>query len=212
MFCECENIVVRRDRTVVLDIERLAIESGSITTVLGANGAGKTTLLEVLALLRPAAGQLRLWGKPARANDRTLRPSVVMVMHPGYLFRGSVWNNVLYGLRPRHIPRREAQRRAAEALEMVGLGNFARRNVAKLSAGERQRVNLARAIATEPKALLLDEPGANVDAATVELIGELFKRLRDERGTTIVQASPAASRLHDASDTTIQLTDGHIAT
>ncbi len=212
MFCECENIVVRRDRTVVLDIERLAIESGSITTVFGPNGAGKTTLLEVLSLLRPAAGQLHLWGKPARTNDRTLQRSVVMVMHPGYLFRGSVWDNVLYGLRPRHISRREAQRRAAEAMEMVGLKNFARRNVAKLSAGERQRVNLARAIATKPKALLLDEPGANVDAETVKLIGELFKRLRDEQGTTIVQASPAASCLHDASDATIQLTDGHIAT
>ena len=210
MFCECENLVVRRDKAVVLDVERLAIKDGCITTILGPNGAGKTTLLEVLALLRPAAGQLRLWGKPTKASDLRVQRTVVMAMHPAFLFRGLVWDNVLYGLRARGVAHHDATEQATEALEMVGLASFHRRHVAKLSAGERQRVNLARAIATGAKAMLLDEPAANVDAENVELIGDLFRRLRDERGITIVQASPAANCLQDLSDTIIELTGGRI--
>ncbi|MHC4717320.1 MAG: ATP-binding cassette domain-containing protein, partial [Planctomycetota bacterium] len=181
MFCECSHIRVRRGRAVVLDVDRLEIPDGRVTAVVGPNGSGKTTLLEVLALLRRHRGELRLWGQPARRGDRALQRRVVMVMHPGYLFRGSVWDNVLYGPRARGMDRRGASARADEALKMVGLPGFADRRARDLSAGERQRVNLARAIAVGADALLLDEPAANVDARSVQVIGDLLARLRHER-------------------------------
>ena len=207
MFCSCRNIQVRFGSQTVLDVDRLDLEAGRITAVVGPNGAGKTMLLEVLALLkRPDAGTLTLWGRP---SDQADRRSVVMTMHPGYMFRGSVGRNVRYGLRARGEGRVAARQRAREALELVGLGDFARRNVAGLSAGERQRVNLARAIALAPRALLLDEPTANVDTQAVAFVASALSRLRDD-GTTIVHVSPVDSVLADITERTIMLDRGRI--
>jgi len=209
MFCECRDIRVRYGRSVVLDIDRLEIPDGRITGVVGLNGAGKTTLLEVISLLRrPTWGELRLWGRPADGHAAGLRGDVVLVMHPGYLFRGGVWGNVLYGLKARGIRGAAAEARATEALRHVGMAGFARRDAAHLSAGERQRVNLARAIAIAPRAILLDEPTANVDCQTVEVIRRLLRELRDERGMTIVHTSPAGSALAEITDHFIELRNG----
>jgi len=207
MFCSCRNIQVRFGRQTVLDVERLDIEAGQTTAVVGPNGAGKTTLLEVLALLkRPDAGTLTLWDRP---GDHADRRSVVMTTHPGYMFRGSVGRNVRYGLRARGEGRTEARQQAQEALKLVGLGDFAKRNVAGLSAGERQRVNLARAIALAPRALLLDEPTANVDTQAVAIVASALSHLRDG-GTTIVHVSPIDSVLADITERTVLLDGGRI--
>ncbi len=211
MFCECCDIIVRYGRAVVLDVKRLVVPAGRITGIVGPNGAGKTTLLEVMALLRrPSRGRVSLWGQPARDAGPKLRREVVMVMHPGYMFRGSVLQNVMYGLKARGIERKAAAIRAGEALDMVGLAEFARRDVVGLSAGERQRVNLARAIAVQPRAILLDEPTANVDSQTVEVVGGLLVRLRDQQETTIVYASPGHNQLHDVTDQVIELAAGRV--
>ena len=211
MFCQCHNLQVRYGRTVVLDLEELVIPDGRITGIVGPNGAGKTTLLEVMALLRrPTRGQLTLWGQPARRDDRKLQRKVVMVMHAGYMFRGSVLDNVLFGLKARGLSRTQAKLRAAEALEVVDLSEFARRDAAELSAGQRQRVNLARAIAIQPRAILLDEPSANVDARTVDIICALLRRLRDQRATTIVHTCPVGYQLREVTDQFVELTNGHV--
>ncbi|KPJ72585.1 MAG: hypothetical protein AMS14_07495 [Planctomycetes bacterium DG_20] len=211
MFCECEDILVRFGRAVALNVPHLAIPAGRITAVVGPNGAGKTTLLEVMALLRrPHRGRVKLWGRLARPGERALRRRAVMVMHPGYLFRGSVWSNVTYGLRARGVGRREAAARAADALREVGLPDLAHRKAAELSSGERQRVNLARAIAIAPEAILLDEPTANVDSRTVADICALLRRLRDEHGTTIVYASPAENGIEVITDRLIELAGGRV--
>ena len=211
MFCECRDVQVSYGSTIVLDAEHLAIPARLTTAVVGHNGSGKTTLLEVLALLRtPTRGTLTIWGKPADTVGRELRGGIVMVMHPGYLFRGTVWDNVLYGLRARKVGRKESWRRAAEALEMVDLASFARRDVGELSAGERQRVNLARAIVIRPRALLLDEPTANVDTQSVAVIHNIVQHLRDERGTTIIHTSPADNELEDVTDHTVELVEGRV--
>jgi len=211
MFCECRNLTVRRGPALVLDMERLGIRAGRITAVVGPNGAGKTTLLEVLALLRrPTSGQLKLWGRPASPDDRELRRKVVMVMHPGYMFRGSVWRNLMYGLKARGLRGKEARSRAAEALKMVALAGFAHRHAADLSAGERQRVNLARALAIGPEAILLDEPAANVDTRTVEVVRELLTRLRDDRNVTIIHTSPGDSQLRAIADQVVRLEAGKV--
>ena len=206
MFCEGSDILVTFGSTVALDRKRLAIPAGKITAVVGPNGSGKTTLLEVIGLLRrPSRGRLSLWGQPARFGDGQLQRKMVLVMHPGYLFRGSVLGNVTYGLRARGVVRRAAAARAREALAKVGLEGFAHRRSTALSAGERQRVNLARALAIAPEAVLLDEPTANVDTQTVELVRDLLRRLRDEQGTTIVHTRPAATGMKGVTDHVVEL-------
>jgi len=206
----CELIDVRKSYAgqVVLDIPRLEFEAGRISAVVGPNGSGKTTLLQIAALLlRPDSGLVRLWDKPAGCSDRRLRETVVMVMHPGLMFRGTVGSNVLYGLRARGVSRTEARRRAGAALEAVGMSAFARRSPMGLSAGERQRVNLARAIALKPKALLLDEPMANVDTTCVQVVQRVLAELRGE-GATIVHTSPATNGLEPVTDDVVHLKSG----
>lgn len=206
MFCECRNIIVRYGRSVALEMESLSIEAGRITAVVGPNGAGKTTLLEVMALLRrPDSGTLRLWGSKVAALDKHLQRQIVMVMHPGYLFRGTVWSNVMYALKARGVGRRRGVMKAGEALAMVGISRLAGRDVGGLSAGERQRLNLARMIALDPRAVLLDEPDANVDSETVAAIRHLICRLRDERGTSVIYTAPADIQFHDVTDQVITL-------
>ncbi|MCK4849887.1 MAG: ATP-binding cassette domain-containing protein, partial [Phycisphaerae bacterium] len=125
-------------------------------------------------------------------------------------FRGSVRDNVMYPLKARGLRHKKAKIRAAKALQIVDLSEFARHDVAGLSAGQRQRVNLARAIAIAPQAILLDEPSANVDSQTVEIICNLLCRLRDEQATTIVHTCPANSRLRQITDQFVELTDGQV--
>jgi ABC-type multidrug transport system ATPase subunit len=93
---------------------------------------------------------------------------------------------------------------------MVGMSDFAHRNVVDLSAGERQRVNLARAVAIGPEAVLLDEPSANVDTRTVALIRNLLRRLSQEQGTTVIHTSPGNSQLHDIADRVVYIEAGRI--
>jgi len=211
VFCECRDILVRRGRRVVLEAGELVIPAGRITSVVGPNGAGKTTLLEVIALLRRVArGSVRLWGRPARPGDRQLQHRMVMVMHPGCMFRGTVWDNMMYGLKARGIARLEARGRAREALARVGLPHLAGRDAQALSSGERQRLNLARAIALRPAAMLLDEPTANVDGQTVAVIRELLAALRDGQGTTIVHTTPSGNGLGEISDGVVELDGGKV--
>ena len=212
MFFECKDLRHRYESRMVLDLDSLALRAGEITALVGPNGAGKTTLLEIIALLRkPRQGQLRHWGQPSSAKDRDLQRSIVMVMHPGYLFRGAVRPNVLYGLRARGVPRQSRRRRADEALEMLGLSELADEDVTKLSAGQRQRVNVARAIALRPRALLLDEPTANTDTRANEQIGEVLLWLRRKAGATIVHTSPHHNRLEAITDHVVALEAGKLA-
>ena len=202
--------MVRYNGRIVLDVRELGFPKEEIIAVVGPNGAGKTTLLEVMAMLRrPNRGQLRLWGKPAKLNDRQVQRTVVMVMHSGYMFGRRVWDNVNYGLKARGVRAKEARIRVAEALKMLDLSALAQRDVDSLSAGERQKVNLARAIAVRPDALLLDEPTANTDSQVSALISDLLIQLR-ERGTTIVHTSPAPSKLLKISDRIIELKNGQV--
>jgi tungstate transport system ATP-binding protein len=138
------------------------------TVVLGPNGAGKSTLLRLIhGLLHPSAGTLR-WPRPL---------SQAMVFQRPVMLRTTALANVMYGLRSRAMPRSESERRAAAALDRVGLAHLAQRPARLLSGGEQQRVALARAWALEPELLILDEPTASLDPASsreVErIIGEI---------------------------------------
>lgn len=193
-----------RPRTV-LDISALDLQAGKITAIIGTNGAGKTTLLEILAGLRKQSqGTVLL---KASAGDSA---TTVMAMHPGYMFHGSVRRNVSFGLRAGNWPGGQISQRTDEMLQLFGLADLARHDARKLSAGQKQRVNLARAIAVRPQVLLIDEPISNLDSQSVELVAKAMAGLRDA-GRTIIYAAPAAGELTAITDRTIRLESGKVA-
>jgi tungstate transport system ATP-binding protein len=175
------------DRTVLSNVS-LDIAAGEVFAVYGPNGAGKSTLLRLLSLLeRPAEGEVVVNGiAPFRANLLALRREVVLVFQQPRLFSRSVLGNVMAGLRWRGLDRVEAARRAAWALERVGLGGFERRSAAKLSGGEAQLVSLARALAVRPSVLCLDEPTSDLDPRRSAQIEEIIRATNEELGTSVL--------------------------
>jgi len=176
----------------VLALDALTIREGARLAVVGPNGAGKSTLLRLLAFVdRPAAGSLTLEGRrvESAAARRAARRRVTMVEQRPYLFRGSVLENVAYGLRARGIRGAGAAERANDALGRLRLKELAGRDARALSDGEVQRVAVARALAVEPVAVLLDEPVSGADRAAQHALFEALAEEQSRRPLTIVFAS-----------------------
>lgn len=175
-----------------LHVEHLALEPGRIYILSGPNGAGKSTLLHTLALLsRPRRGVIRFgeeavtWGG---SQLRRLRRRVTLVHQTPYLFSGSIQHNLAMGLSLRGIRGYEQRRRIEQSLTAVGLSDFAKRPARELSGGETRRVALARALALYPDILLLDEPTANLDSATIATFEDVIQIL-PAQGITVVMSS-----------------------
>jgi molybdate transport system ATP-binding protein len=172
----------------------LEAEPGSTTVLLGPNGAGKTTLLRVLAGLRPLdAGRVTVDGEVL--DDPVAGAWVPVERRPiGFVFQDhalfphlSALENVAFGLRVRGVARREARRRALAWLERVGVASHAEARPRALSGGQAQRLALARALAPEPRVLLLDEPLAALDvSARIETRRELRRHLGAHDGARVV--------------------------
>ncbi|MFG1358755.1 ABC transporter ATP-binding protein [Xanthobacter pseudotagetidis] len=159
----------------------LAVAAGETLVLLGPSGCGKTTLLRIIAGLEsPDAGGRVLFDGTEVTTLPIERRNVGMVFQSYALFPNmNVLENVAYGLRVRGVGRAERERMARAVLEMMRIEALAERRVTQLSGGQRQRVALARALAVRPKAILLDEPMAALDAALREhLRGEIDALLR----------------------------------
>ncbi len=188
---EVRGVLGERGGRVLFREVGFDVRPGEVLAIRGPNGSGKTTLLEVLALVRSVgAGLLRLDGQPASRGDLVMRRRITLVSRPALLFRGTVIRNVAYGLRVRGVARREARDRAREALGRVGAEGLADRRSRELSAGERQRVALARGLAIAPRVLLLDEPTAHLDADGVDRVAGALASLQREGRTVIIVATP----------------------
>jgi iron complex transport system ATP-binding protein len=171
----------------------LSVEPVSLTALIGSNGSGKSTLIRLLAgLLRPSAGEILLdgvaleaWQPRLRARAIAYMPQATMTVFP---FRAI--DVVLSGRTP-HAPRfgfesARDQTIASESLEAAGAAHLAERTVTALSGGERQMVILARALAQQPRVLLLDEPAAALDLKHRAELMRTLARLRDTRGLSVV--------------------------
>ncbi len=178
------------DNRTVLDIPFLEIESGIIYALLGSNGAGKTTLLNILGFLEPPTRGNILYRSGqvifSTSHLQNLRQEVVLVDQNPILFTTSVFKNVEFGLRIRRIPKNERIKIVIEALDMVGMRHFAQAQAQNLSAGETQRVALARGLVVSPQVLLCDEPTSSVDVEHQTTILNILKQINEERKISIV--------------------------
>jgi tungstate transport system ATP-binding protein len=149
------NIVKRYQEREVLSIERLEIPAGAINAILGPNGSGKTTLLRIMALLLVNdEGRLEVLGEKvnwSKGQILKLRRQMSMVTQTSYMFQGSVYYNVAYGLRQRKVSESGIKRSVQEALEMVGMSAYQEADARTLSGGERQKAAIARALVLKPR-------------------------------------------------------------
>lgn len=199
--------------TVAIDLDELVIQPGRLYILAGPNGSGKSTLLHLLAfLVKPDQGDLSFAGERVRWRKdelARLRKKVTLLHQFPYLFTGTVFGNVAFGLKVRGITGAELRRPVSGALAMVGLAGFEKREVGQLSGGEIRRIAMARAIALEPEVLLLDEPLAHVDRESAELLERLIASL-SARGTTIIMSTHDPHQGSRLESETIRLQDGRL--
>jgi iron complex transport system ATP-binding protein len=191
---ECRGVSVERGgRGVVTDVD-LVVEEGDWVAVVGPNGAGKTSLLHAVAGLIPATGDLRVGGlDPGRAPRRQIARVVALMPQRPIVPEGTTVRELVALGRTPHLRRfgteTAADRDAVErTLSRLGLTELAERPALGLSGGELQRVVLARALAQEPRVLLLDEPTSALDIGHQQSVLDLVSSLRRQDGLTVVAA------------------------
>lgn len=181
---EVVRVSKRFGAVVALADVSLTVRGGEFVTLIGPSGCGKTTLLKMLAgLMAPDAGEIRIGGRVVRGPGRERS----MVFQDFALLPwATVLRNVAFGLELQGVPRREREARAREYIRKVKLEGFEHHYPHQLSGGMQQRVGLARALATRPEILLMDEPFASVDEQTRRLFQLDLQRVVAEEGTTVV--------------------------
>ncbi len=189
------DLVVRYERVVALNGANLSVGFGEALGIVGPNGSGKSTLLKAVAgLLLPSAGEIEVLGKQPRALPAGTIAYVPQIEAVDWTFPATVYDVVAMGRFPRLglFGRFRAGDRDAvmRALELVKMQNLANRHISALSGGQQQRVFVARAIAQQPKLLLLDEPTTGVDAQTEEAIREVVRGL-------VADGMPVIMTTHD---------------
>ncbi len=189
----------------------LVVRPGEFFTLLGPSGSGKTTLLRLIAgFERPDAGRIELGGRdvtrvpPYARNVNTVFQDYALFPHM------TVWQNIEYGLRVRHVPKPERRDKVGQALETVRLPGLGSRKPAQLSGGQRQRVALARAIVNEPQVLLLDEPLGALDLKLRQEMQLELLRVQREAGITFVYVTHDQEEALTMSDRIAVLNHGSI--
>jgi phosphonate transport system ATP-binding protein len=216
-----DRLSVRRAGRLVLRNISLSFAQGTITAVVGRSGVGKTTLMGVLnGLLLPSEGHISLDGIGRLDNAASLRLArgrmATVFQDHALIGRLPAIDNVLLGLADTRHPLsllpwpEHAQRRAAEALDSVGLLDCATRRTNCLSGGERQRVGIARALIRRPKILLGDEPFASIDPTLSRQLSEQLRRLADD-GLTVILVLHQLNLARQISDRIVGLCDGRVA-
>jgi sulfate transport system ATP-binding protein len=208
---EARNITKRFGDFVALDDVSVDVPTGSLTALLGPSGSGKSTLLRVIAgLERPDAGSVCLDGDDVTGRPPQKRGVGFVFQHYAAFKHMTVWDNIAFGLKIRRRPRAEIGKRVEELLSLVQLTGLAKRYPAQLSGGQRQRMGLARALAVDPKVLLLDEPFGALDARVRKELREWLRRLHDETGTTTVIVTHDQEEAMEVADRVAVLNGGRI--
>jgi putative ABC transport system ATP-binding protein len=196
-----------------LDGVTMTVERGEFVAITGPSGCGKSTLLHLIAALdEPTAGTITVNGHDLRATDSDLfrrnEVGLVFQLH-NLLPHLSALENVEVAMFSNGMGHKQQRERAGELLEAVGLAPKASAPPPRLAGGERQRLAIARALANNPSIILADEPTGNLDSVSADRILALFRRIREQRGVTImlvthdVQVAATAGRM-------IMMRDGRV--
>jgi sulfate transport system ATP-binding protein len=176
-----EHVTKRFGEFVALDDVSLEVPDGSLTALLGPSGSGKSTLLRIIGGLELAdAGSVTIHGEEVTQLPPQQRGIGFVFQHYAAFKHMTVHDNVAFGLKIRKEPKGKIEARVDELLTIVGLAGFATRYPNQLSGGQRQRMALARALAVEPRVLLLDEPFGALDAKVRAELREWLRRLHEE--------------------------------
>ena len=206
-----EQVTKRFGDFTALDDVSIEVPDGSLTALLGPSGSGKSTLLRVIAgLEHPDEGEVVVAGARATHIPARKREIGFVFQHYAAFKHMTVFENVAFGLRIRKRPQTEVRARVEELLELVGLGGYAKRYPAQLSGGQRQRMALARALAVQPRVLLLDEPFGALDANVRADLRTWLRRLHDQVHVTTVLVTHDQEEAMEVSDRLVVLRDGRV--
>jgi len=211
MSIQIRNISKRFGDFQALDDVSVEVEGGSLTALLGPSGSGKSTLLRIVAGLEwPDGGDILLAGEDATTLAPQRRGVGFVFQHYAAFKHMTVRDNIAFGLRVRKRPRDEIRARVADLLALVQLEGFGDRYPAQLSGGQRQRMALARALAPEPKVLLLDEPFGALDARVRGELRRWLRRLHDETHTTTVFVTHDQEEAMEVADNVVVMNRGRV--
>jgi sulfate transport system ATP-binding protein len=211
MAIVARNVSKRFGDFVALDDVSIEVPAGSLTALLGPSGSGKSTLLRVIAgLERPDAGQVVIEGSDVTGRPPQSRGVGFVFQHYAAFKHMTVRRNVAFGLEIRRRPRAEIRARVAELLDLVQLSGFADRYPAQLSGGQRQRMALARALAVEPRVLLLDEPFGALDARVRKELRTWLRRLHDEVSVTTIFVTHDQEEAMDVAEQIVVVNHGRV--
>ena len=204
---QVENLQKVIGDSPVVDIETLKVEAGEIAALVGPAGSGKTTLLKLLTgQIRPTMGLVRVAGSDPFADKESLSRQVgVLFAEDGLYQRQSAHANLVFQCRLRGLPKS----RAKEVLAQVGLADHSSVRVDKLPSGLSRRLAFGRAILHEPELLLLEQPFANCDKASLSLLGGLMRQLAEDGAASLILTDDATN-LATICDTVHVLDQGHI--
>ncbi|MGR7921466.1 sulfate/molybdate ABC transporter ATP-binding protein [Zobellella denitrificans] len=215
MSIKIENLNKRFGDFVAVDNINLTLPDGQLTALLGPSGSGKTTLLRMIAgLEQPDSGRISFYGEDATDLHVSHRGVGFVFQHYALFKHMTVFENVAYGLtvRPRRLRPDQAaiRKKVMSLLELVQLDWTADRYPSQLSGGQRQRIALARALAVEPKVLLLDEPFGALDAKVRAELRRWLRRLHDEIHVTSVFVTHDQEEALEVSDRVVVMNQGRV--
>ena len=211
MKIDVQGVCKRFGEFAAVDDITLEIPEGSLTALLGPSGSGKSTLLRVIAgLEQPDSGTILIDGEDvthARPQDRGIG---FVFQHYAAFTHMSVRQNIAFGLQIRKRPKDEIRAKVDELLEIVGLTKWAGQRPSQLSGGQRQRMALARALAIDPRVLLLDEPFGALDAKVRAELRRWLRRLHEEQGVTTVLVTHDQEEAMEVSDRIAVMNEGQL--
>jgi sulfate transport system ATP-binding protein len=211
MAIAVQNVSKRFGEFVALDDVSIEVPDGSLTALLGPSGSGKSTLLRVIAGLEdPDDGIVCISGTNATTLPAQKRDVGFVFQHYAAFKHMTVHQNVAFGLKIRKRSKAAIDKRVRELLDLVHLSGLAHRYPTQLSGGQRQRMALARALAVEPKVLLLDEPFGALDARVRKDLRVWLRRLHDEVHVTTIFVTHDQEEAMEVAEQIVVMNDGRV--
>jgi sulfate transport system ATP-binding protein len=206
-----EGVSKRFEDFLALDDVTLDVPEGSLTALLGPSGSGKSTMLRLIAGLEQAdTGRVFLEGRDVTGIPVQERGIGFVFQHYAAFKHMTVRDNIAFGLKIRKIPRDQIRDRVKELIRLVQLQGMAHRYPSQLSGGQRQRMALARALAAEPKLLLLDEPFGALDATVRKELRTWLRHLHDEVNVTTIFVTHDQEEALDVAEQIVVMNEGRI--